>query len=183
MIQRQDENTRALITVSHAINQINVGNHFYNEKFVDVPADDVLDIRFITPNSDKRLYWIIDYNTEAEFHMTFYENISIVVPGTDLDKINNNRNSLISSGLIAFDYIINTTVTLADDDTGITNATIIGTGATGSGRSQAGSAFGEGGELVLKENTGYSLRFENQNAATDYVDWKIEWFEHYSKEE
>ena len=176
-----DKTTNAINVVNYEHHEIHSGSNYTNEWQIHVPADDVLDIRLVAPDNAKWLHWTIDYNTEAEFRFTMYENIAISVAGTSLTAINNNRNSTKTSGLTAFDYIINTNLDLANADTNIGSATIIGIGATGSGRSQAGSSFARSGELIFKQGYGYCLRFKNQSNAEKYVDWKMEWYEHTNK--
>jgi len=176
-----DSSTNAIETISYAHHEAHAGSHYQNEMFVAVPADDILDIRFVTPASTKWLHWIIEYNTEAEFEFTMYEVITITNAGTALTAINNNRNSTNTSGLTAFDYITNVNIAAANSDTGLGSAIILGQGHTGSGRSQAGSSFDRGAEIILKSGTGYCLRFDNESNAEKYVDWKMEWYEHTNK--
>jgi len=173
-----DSATSAIITTNAEHHEIHEGDHYYNEMVVHVPADDVLDIRIVAPDTTKWIHWAIEYNTEAEFEFTMYETIAITNAGTALTAVNNNRNSTNTTGLTSFDYITNVDLAAANADTNIVSASVIGQGHTGSGRSQAGASFGAGGEIVFKQGLGYCLRFENASNAEKYVDWKMEWYEH-----
>jgi hypothetical protein len=171
-----DSSTSSLQTVDYAHHEIHSGSHYYNALHVDVPADDVLDIRATMPNTTKWLHWLWTIVTEAEFQLTLYEDCTINTAGTSLTAFNSNRNSTNSSGLTAFDYIVNADLADANVDTTV-GTPIFGPVHTGSGRSVGGSASRDS-EKVMKQNSTYCMRFENLTNAAKYVSWDFEWYEH-----
>ena len=77
-------------------------------------------------------------------------------------------------------HIINVDLAAANADTDISGATVLAMAKTGTGRRQPGEG-GHDEELVLKQNTGYCLRFENQTNAAKYVDWILDFYQHTAK--
>jgi hypothetical protein len=175
-----DSVTETLQTIEYDHHEIHNGNAYCNHFWVDVPADDVLDLRLVTPNTTKWIHLTRAFSAEAEFHVTLYETISITVAGTSMTARNQNRNSSNTTGLTAFDYIVNTSVGNANNDTDITGATAIQKWIIGSGRSVGGETAARD-EVILKQNTGYSFRFENQSNAIKWIQWDLCWYEHTNK--
>jgi len=178
---RVDGPTDAFMTTDYAHHEIHSGSHYFNMFGVDVLADDVLDIRMTTPNTTKWIHFVGIYVTEAEFHFSFYEGVTVNAgDSVALTAVNSNRNSTNTSGLTHFSYILNTTVANANVDTPVAAATQLATVFTGTGN-KVGGGFVRDSELVLKQNTSYTLRFENQSSNTKYVTWEFEWYEHTDK--
>lgn len=177
---RLDAATHSIQTIDYAHHEVHAGDSYHNEFYVDVLADDILDIRLVTPATTKWLHWVWEYKTEAEFIVTFYEGVTITNPGTALTALNADRNSNNTTGLTTFDYILNTDLAAANADTSIASATIIGKAHSGSGSKQVGEGRRDL-ELILKQNTGYCIRFDNGTNATKYVDWFMGWYEHTNK--
>jgi len=180
---RIDASTNSLQTVTYEHHEIHGGSSYFNEEFVQVPANDVLDIRFETANATKWSHWLMHIITEGEFHITFYEDVNAF---TEADQValtakNRNRNSGNTSNWQDFNYIINTNLANANSDTDLTGVTTLGTAASGSGRNKSGEG-GHEEELILKQNSKYCLRFENQSSATKYVDYVMDWYEHTDKD-
>lgn len=177
-----DKATNQLETIDYAHHEIHSGSSYFNEEFIQVPANDVLDIRWQTGDAAKWSHWLIHIITESEFHLTFYEDVKALTnPGTALTGKNRDRNSTKTSNWQTFDYIINTNLENANADTDLTDAVTLGTAASGSGRNKSGEG-GHEEELILKQNSIYCLRFENQSGAQKYVDYLMEWYEHTNKE-
>lgn len=180
---KNDRATDCIAIVDYEHHEIHDGSHFFNVRHVDVPANDILDIRFTTPDTTKWLHMTYQFETEAEYIADLYEGVTIVNPGTALTAINNDRNSTNTSGLTLFDYIVNVDVANANVDTVIASATLlldVHTGTSGFLTSSGGSAKREN-EIILKQNTSYSFRFANQSGTTEYVAWAFKWYEHTNK--
>jgi len=180
---RIDASTNSLQTVDYAHHEIHSESAYFNEEFIQVPANDVLDIRFETGNATKWSHWLMHIITEGEFHITFYEDVNAF---TEADQValtakNRNRNSGNTSNWQDFNYIINTNLANANADTDLDSPTFtMGTAASGSGRNKSGEG-GHEEELILKQNSKYCMRFENQSSATKYVDYVMDWYEHTNK--
>ncbi len=176
-----DKVSRALNTISYEHHEIHGGSSYFNEEFISVPANDVLDIRWQVSDTTSWSHWLMHIVTEGEFHITFYEDVKALTnAGTALTAKNRNRNSDKTNNWQEFDYIINTSLALANADTDLTDAFTLGTAASGSGRNKSGEG-GHTEELLLKQNSIYCMRFENQSAATKYVDYVMDWYNHTSK--
>jgi len=170
-----DSGSNGLVCVDHSLHEIHDGNSFVVPWSVDVPANDVLDLRFITPDTTTWSHMTISFITEAEFLVSLLRNISITTSGTSLTPGNRNHNSTNTSGM-TIDYITNVDLTAANADTDITSAATGGKFMSGTGRTTGGEG-GSRQEFLLKQNTGYCLRFENKNAATKYANFRLDWNE------
>jgi len=175
---RLDKATHYITTITTPHEKIHASVGFESKWYVDVLADDILDIRFVTPDTLKWPHFTFNFITEAEFIFHFYRTISITVAGTNLLAVNCNHNSDNETGLTAFDYILNVDITAANSDTNLSGATELERTKTGSGRSIVGASSASRIEAILKQNTGYCMRFENKTNATKYVDWLLAWYEH-----
>ncbi len=177
----QDAATNTMVTTDYAHHELHDGGHYFNESFVDIPASDVVDIRFTTPNSAKWSHLLIVLDSQEECKIDLFESISIDVAGTDLIAHNSHRNSSKTSGWTAFDYIVNTSVANADSDTDTSGCIILKQMMIGSNQgNNSGNSRGDA-ELVLKQNTSYSLRIENEIANPRYITWGFYWYEHTNK--
>ena len=178
-----DDTTYAINVIDYDHHEIHGGSAYCIHKFIDVPADDVLDVRWVTPNTTTWGHMTFTFGAEAEFHVSMLRGISITNAGTDLTIINQNNNSDNTSSMVAFDYIINTNLTNANADTNV--AAVIDADphswVLGSGRNIGGESPSRD-EVVLKQNTGYCMRFENQSNAAKWIQLNFCWYEHTNKE-
>ena len=178
---RADQSTRSLQTIEYEHHEIHDGSAFHNHMWADVSANDVLDIRLVTPDTDKHLHIGYQFDAEGEFHVTFLKNIAIVNTGTALSSINHDHNSGKTSGMVAFDYVTNVSVAAANTDTNTSVASVAFKMVLGSGK-QIGGDTDHSAEQILKRDEGYCIRFENQSPATKYVNWSFHWYEHTPKD-
>ncbi len=178
---RLDTSTMSLQMIDYPHHENHAGSAYFNEEFIQVPANDVLDIRWQVSNTTRWSHWLMHIITEGEFHITFYEDVAaLTTAGTALTAKNRNRNSANASNWQAFDYIINVDLSAANADTNLSGATTLGTAASGSGRNKAGEG-GHDEEIICKQDSIYCMRFENQSGATKYVDYVMDWYEHTDK--
>ena len=178
---KNDGITDSFMTVDYSHHEIHSGSHYFNMFGVDVPANDFLDLRLTTPDTAKWLHFVGIYVTESEFHFGLYEGVTVNAgDSVALSAVNSNRNSTNTSGLTHLSYILNVDLAAANVDTPIAAATQLATVFTGSGL-KIGGGFGRDSEIVLKQNTSYTFRFENQSASTKWVTWEFEWYEHTDK--
>jgi hypothetical protein len=178
-----DNSTWALNVIDYDHHEIHGGSAYCVHKWVDVPADDVLDVRWVTPNTTKWSHMVISLSAESEFHVSLLRGITITNPGTNISVINQNHNSDNTTGMTAFDYIINTNITNANADTNVTGVLDADPHSwiLGSGRSIGGETESRD-EMLLRQNTGYALRLENQSANSRWVQLNFCWYEHTNKE-
>jgi len=176
-----DNSTASIQVIQYEHHEIHSASHYFNEFYVDIPASDVLDIRFTTPDTTKWLHMLIALLSQEEIRVTLFENAPIITAGTGLTAYNNNRNSANASAISGFDYIVNTSVANADADTDVSGATTLRNYQMGSNQGNIEGHLRDSNELVLKQNTSYCLRIENLVASVRYVSWQLSWYEHTDK--
>ena len=168
-----DNTTKTLQIIDYNHHEIHAGNHYFISDVVTIPINNVVDIQITAPNTLKWSHFLgsIDCEDETEFY--FYENVSIITPGTTLTPKNNNRNSSNTSGM-TFAIIANTDVANANIDTVVAGAIELEHGIVGSGR--IGGIRSRDDEIKLKQNTSYTLRLIANTAG--YVNFYLTWYEH-----
>lgn len=128
-------------------------------------------ITFLTP-SVKYIHYrpAIIVTSADKLTMNFYESSSGNTGGTPLTAYNRNRLSPITAQSI-----------VTDGATVTTNGTKIGGsfvgGGTGVGGARSGSEVGEENELVLKQNTLYTMELVNGSTESNEVFLKMKWYE------
>jgi hypothetical protein len=172
-----DGSTQDIQMIEQEHSEIHSGDHYTITQVPTLSINNVRDVRITTPNTAKWGHLVLALEPQSETAWFFHEVAVITLAGTAQTPINNNRNSVNTAG-VTFDYIDNTSVALANDDTDISGGTEMYCGIIGSGRGSLGAAT-RSRELVLKQNTIYNLRVI-ANAA-GYVNIDFEWYEHTDK--
>jgi len=168
-----DQVSNALVTLDFEHHELHDGDHFFIEDVSDIAINNVLDIQWTTPNTTEWLHFNFVLNCEAETEWFIYEGVTIVLAGTTITPINNNRNSLhTSSSAIA--SIANTSVANANSDTTVAAATLLAHGIVGAG--QDGGVIAREREIIMKQNTKYCMRAVA--TAAGYVNFYMGWYEH-----
>ncbi len=141
---------------------------------VSLAAGTVRKVTFLTPSvaSGKYIHWrpsLISCSAD-KLTVTMYEGSSGNSGGTEKTAYNRNRISTKTS-----------VSTIIDGATVTTNGTAIDAfyigGGTGVGSTTSGSTLGENNELVLKQNTLYTIEIANGSAAANIVFAKLLWYE------
>lgn len=151
--------------------KIHDGDHyFYYDYDNDVDTASPKYYRLTTPNTT---LWIniasMVLYSEGVGTWELFENPTVNAAGTTATTFNSDRNSSKTSSLV-----------VAYDPTSTADGTRIKIWRTGSGTtapSRVGSDAGRGGEIILKQNEDYFLKFtpDADNAKTKL---EIEWYEH-----
>jgi len=170
---KKDLATGVDMGIDYAHHEAHSGTHYNITDYVDLAINNVRDIQITTPNTTKWDHFIFLLNTESETEWCIYEGVTINTPGTDVTAFNNDRNSANTSGLVIKE-IDNRNVANANSDTDVSGATCIKVGITGSGK-DAGVRL-RSSEIILKQNTDYSIRFIANSAG--FVNYDFEWYEH-----
>ena len=176
-----DASTRAQMIIDYSHHEIHGGSHYFNDESYDLPAADWIDIRFTTPDTAKWFHMLINVRTQEEGLFQLYENAPILVAGTSLTAHNSNRNSIKTSGILNFDYIVNTTEANANLDTDISSATRLRNSLLGSNQGNVSGQHRSDNEIIAKQNTAYLVRINNLVTSTRYVSWVLDWYEHTDK--
>jgi hypothetical protein len=169
----RDRSTNALNTIDYAHHEVHAGSHYLIEDVVDLATNNVYDMQFTTPDTAKWTHFTFELNCESETEWMIYEGATILLAGTAITPINNNRNSDKTSGnTIA--GISNTTLVNANLDTAVAGATMLAHGIVGA--KQNGGIISRENEIVLKQNTVYCMRAIANTAG--YVNFICNWYEH-----
>ena len=172
-----DAVTESLQTVTYEHHEIHSGSHYFIDGVIDLSINEVYDIQLTTPNTTKWAHMVFTVACENETMIYTYEDVTIVTPGgTSYAKINNNRNSSNTSGLTV-NGILNTSIGNANADTDVSGATILNQTIVGSGRSSG--SINRASEIILKQNTDYSMRIIA--SAAGYTGFHFLWYEHINK--
>ena len=169
-----DKSTRALTTIEYEHHEIHGGSHYFVEDVADIPINNVFDVQFTTPDTQKWGHFTFELNCEAETEWMIYEGVTVVTPGTDtVTPINNNRISTDAS-VMSIVSIFNTSIGHANADTVTTDALEVAHGIVGANRN--GGLIERNKEIMLKQNTIYAMR-AIANAA-GYTNFLMSWYEH-----
>ncbi len=175
---KRDSATGVTMGLDYPHHEIHAGSHFFNEFAYDLPANDWIDIRFTTPDTTKWSHFLALIRTQEEGLYELYEDAPILTAGTSLTAWNSNRNSATASGILSFDYIINTSEANANLDTDISGADKLRYSLLGSNQGNLSGESRNDNEIVLKQDTSYLIRVNNRVAQVRYVSWLLDWYEH-----
>jgi hypothetical protein len=172
-----DRSTNTLQVINYEHHEIHAGSHFFVEDFGELSINDVYDIQFTTPDSTKWSHFTFKLDCESETQWFIYEGATVNTAGTAVTPINNDRNSsTVSVNTVAM--ISNGSLALANADTDVSSATLLGRGVVGSGKSSQGNDV-RNNEIILKQNTTYCFRAVA--IAAGYIDFYMNWYEHQNK--
>lgn len=167
-----DGSTNSLQVVTYEHHEIHEGNHYEVRINKDVPNGGTYNLAFTTPNTTKWIHMIFGVDVELQADIILYENITSFTGGTAVTPINNNRNSVNTSGITDMEF--DTTATVG-------SPTTLAHLVLGSGRVVGGMARGAE-EFVLKQNTTYYLLITNQaTGAANETNITLNWYEHTDK--
>lgn len=160
------------ITNEHSM--IHSGVMFYAYVKADITAGSTLKLTFTTPAvaSGKYVHFrpsLLSCSADKLF-MTMSRTPTSVSGGTAVTAYN--RSDISTNTALS---AIKTGVTLTESAV-IVDSTFIG-GGTGTGGTRSGSETGEQNEVVLKQETVYSITLANGSSATNTIFLKLLWYE------
>ena len=172
-----DKSTETLQTIDYEHHEIHSGSHFFVCGYSDLAINNVFQLTFVTPNTTAWSHFIWKLDTESETLWEIYEGATITTPLTSaITPLNNNRNSdKISGNTLRSE--LHTNLVGADASVDVSGATLLCAGISGAGKT--GGNDNREQEVILKQNTIYSIR-ATANAA-GFVDFLMEWYEHIDK--
>ena len=171
-----DRATSTITVISFTEREIHEGNAYTITDVVDQANGAVRDIQITTPNTLRWSHFFFNLSTESELEWFFYEDVTINVGGWFSVMNNMNRNSSNTATLWVA-TIDNANIGEANADTSIAGAVEIYHGIAGGGK-DAGE-FDHDHELILKQNTDYTIRLI-ANAA-GYITYHLDWNEHINR--
>lgn len=164
-----DAVTETLQIIKYEHHEIHEGNHYYLEGCTTLDSGNELRVKLVTPDTTKWSHFVWQIQSSNILTTEFYEGASGgMTGGSAVTPINNNRNSVNTSGLT-----ITSGVTTATSD-----GTLISEACWGS--RQAGGSISRSDELILKQNETYLRKFIS-GANSNLVSFKASWYEHTNK--
>ncbi len=164
-------NSLSVTEVEHGM--IHLGIHFIIDDYdadVDTGAPKYYLLR--TPDTTMRMHFLYVGSASAAGLFEFFEEPTITDDGTELDAVNNERNS---DNTADFDVFVGPTVT--DDGARLA----VGLVGGGRGIGATGGVSVRHNELVLRQNTDYLVKFTTI-ADNNRVTVNLEWYEHEAAE-
>ncbi len=173
LYNRIDDITGVTMGIDYAHHEIHSGSHYYVSGHLTLAEDASVNIKVVTPNTTKWAHFIYYLSSTGLTETTFYEGATGgMTGGTPVTPLNNNRNSIKTSGLtFTFDVTTATDLGLTIENSKW--------GAEGFKESIGGGA-GRDDELMLKQNTIY-LRNITSRSADNIIQFKASWYEHTNK--
>lgn len=169
-----DEGSGGLIGIDFEHHEIHEGDHYFLIDVADLAINNVFDMQFTTPNTTKRIHFVFELSATAEVEWYIYEGASIVLAGTSVTPLNNDRDSSNSSECTVA-TITNNNLADANADTDVSGATQIAHGIVGE-KTRSGGNVNREREIILKANTVYCMRGVFTAAAE--LSFVAEWYEH-----
>ena len=163
-----DAVTNAINVIDYPHHEIHGGSHYYIEGFATLDLNDNLYVKLVTPDTTKWGHFLWSIESSGILTTYLYEAVSGgMTGGAGVTPLNNNRNSINTSGL---------TIT-----SGVTVATDLGTTVSQAkwGSRSAGGGQDREDEIILKQNTIY-LRAFTSGVNANIVNFKANWYEHTS---
>lgn len=172
-----DTISHCLVTIDNTHHEVHSEHAYYVKEVMDVPAGDVVEIRFWLSASAKKVHLQTFFTSETEIEWWFYKDVVINTAGTEFPVIPNRDHNSSNESIMTVDFIANTSIANANLDTSISEATQMSHGKTGSGRNNGGEG-GSRHEQILKDEGVYCLRFLNlDGTSTRYIDGMMDWYE------
>jgi len=171
-----DSATGVLMNMNYEHHEIHSGSHYFISDDAVLANNAVVDVQFQTPDTAKWIHFTFQVDAAATSEYFIYEDVTFTVTGATLPSYNNDRNSAKTSGTTKY-LILNTSLALANADTNLTGSTTLVHGYLTAGR--AGGFVERSKEIILKQNTKYSMRAIALAAGT--VSFNMEWYEHTNK--
>ena len=169
-----DSATHALNMIDYEHHEIHAGSHYFVAGVQDLSINEVLDLTFQMPNTNKWIHWTWKIDTKSETAWYVYEGaVQTTALANLMTPYNSDRNSRKTSGT-TLRYELQANLAAANGDTDVTTATLLESGISGAGRTMGDDVRNH--EIILKQNTIYCLRAVA--TAAGYIDFNMQWYEH-----
>lgn len=163
-----DNSTLALNTIDYSHHEIHSGSSFFIREVDTLASGTAKTFVIITPNTTKWAHMILALEASGELQGTLTEGVT-VVGGTAITVFNRNRNSLTAAGVI-----------LKHTPDSATGGTVLESVQVGEGRKIGGDSSSLE-EIMLKQNTTYTVKMTNLAGADNIVNFLVSWYEHTDK--
>ena len=175
---RMDASTGSIQVVDYEHHEIHSGSHYTVSSYQDLSINQVLQITLATPDTTKWTHITWEISTEKETLWQVYENVSVTSALANVvTPMNSNRNSLNTSGN-TLRSAVHASTAAANTNVAVAGATLLAEGV--SGAIQKSGENERSHELILKQNTTYSLRATATVAGLS--SFSMQWYEHTSRD-
>lgn len=163
-----EELTDWLKTIDGAHHEIHEGDHYFcSETTIIANAEDKIYL-IVTPDNEKFAHMVFFTTVSGEATIDLLEGVTVEANGTELDVINNNRNSDKEAGL----KIYHTPTNPSGGNDLLNGGARIGLGRNIGGLSRSAN------EVILKRNTKYLLTISNEIAGGSNITTQLfNWYE------
>lgn len=163
-----DNSTLSIQTIDYPHHEIHEGDSFFVAEVTDLGNGASRTLVIITPNTTKWSHFELGVNSEAEVSVTLTESVT-VSGGTAITPVNRNRNSANTAGMI-----------VKHTPDSASGGTDLITQQFGSGRGIGGESR-DIAEIILKQNTTYTVVCTNKTTGNNLVNITLNWYEHAEK--
>ncbi len=166
-----DPITGALPTLAYEHHEVHEGNHFFCRSYNAIAKGTLKEFLIITPDTtkwDHFLYQLL--NNTGGLVISMFEAPTVSDNGALKTCFNRNRNSTTSP-----------TMLLYEDPTIDVDGILIFDFFLGTGKGTPGIEIRDNEEIVLKRNTMYLFRLQEQDLEDTIVSWTYDWYEHTNK--
>ena len=163
-----DPKTNALRAINEEHGSIHEGDHFFFSNFEDENTSGTIELVITTPDTTKWGHFLFRVASTEKIEVKLYEGATTVAGGAAVTPINNNRNSINTSGM----SVVKDPTSIGGDGTQIDAWS---TGSTGP-FAQLGHAE-RNEEIILKQNEKYLLRITSKTD-NNTISYAAHWYEH-----
>jgi len=168
-----DAVTEVLETIDYAHHEIHSGSHYYIQGYIELNDTDTFYMKLVTPDTPTWSHFIFDVKSTGICSTTLDEEATGgMTGGASITPINNNRNSVNTSGMILTGGVTvctSYTTRLEDDKWGADGF-----------KQTIGGGSSRTDELILKQGTVYCRGFVS-GANNNIIQFKASWYEHESR--
>jgi len=168
---RLDAVSEANIIIDNAHHEIHEGSHYLHRDSHAIAKNGTVDYLIVTPNTTKWAHMIIGITgLDSSITVTLYEDTTVSANGTSLTVRNRNRNMADNNTTVVY---LTPTVTAVGNVIAVTNL--------GSGENSGGNEVRGSEEIILKQNTNYLIRAQEDNIKETAINVELSWYEHISR--
>jgi hypothetical protein len=167
-VVQNDPTTNAVAVISYPHKEIHSGNHYFFKRFQLLPASATLELLMRIQNDGTHSHMTIGLEAvESAIEVSYYEDVTIVIPGTAFIPINRNRNS---------PNVAKTEIRAVGSVS--TGGLLLSDGRFGAGKKSEGVGGRDDNENVLMEDVVYAIKVTETGGVATYINWSLDWYEH-----
>jgi len=166
-VVQNDPTTNAIKTINYPHARIHAGYHYFFKRYQPLAGSATAELLMRIQNDGTYSHMTLGVEAVvSSIDVSFYEDVTVTTPGTEFIPVNRNRNS---------SNIAKTEIRAVTSQS--TGGVLKFDGIFGAGRKSEGSGGRDGNEIVLLEDTVYSLRVEETEGVDTIINWSLDWYE------